>query len=80
MKTIQRFDLPSTSDLPGQWLKAEEYLALAVSNRKLARCDDPKQGIRGLMDLATGERFLIREEQALQSDLGFRRPRGAVAT
>jgi hypothetical protein len=78
MKTMKRFDLPSSSDLPRNWLKAEEYLALAVSNRRLARCDEPENGIRGLVDLVTGERFFIREEQALLSDLGFRRPRGAV--
>ena len=78
MKTMQRFDVPSKSDRQRTWLKAEEYLAMAVSNRKLTRCDEPENGIRGLLDLATGERFFIREEQALLSDLGFHRPRGAV--
>lgn len=60
---------PSLGQLATQWLDPEEYLEMAISARKMMRCDEPDQGILGLVDLATGQRYLIREEQALRSDL-----------
>jgi len=34
---------------------------MAVSTRKLVRCDNKAAGLRGLKDLETGERFFIDE-------------------
>ena len=63
----------------GRWLEPEEYLKMAVSGRKMVRCDEPGQGVRGLVDLSTGERFFVREERVLSSDLFGRHPRDAVS-
>jgi hypothetical protein len=42
----------------------QEYLALAVSRKKLHRCDAP--GFRGLLDPASGARYLVCEEQLFE--------------
>jgi len=44
----------------------DDYCRLAVSVRKLVRCDDKAAGLRGLEDLETGERFLIEEAELLE--------------
>jgi hypothetical protein len=45
----------------------------------MARCDDPDRGVRGLLDLATGERFFISEERVLSIDLFASPPPGTVS-
>lgn len=45
-------------------VQPQEYLALAVSRKKLQRSDVP--GFRGLFDPASGARYLVREEQLLE--------------
>lgn len=50
---------------PAHWIEPDEYFALALSNRRLLRCDQPGDGVRGLHDPETGERYLIREENVL---------------
>ncbi len=79
MTLTNRVDGPSRGQLTAKWLEPDEYLEMAISVRKMARCDEPDQGIRGLVDLATGQRYLIREEQALRSDLCGGQPRHAVS-
>jgi len=44
-------------------VERSEYCELLVSTRRLQRCDDLASGIRGLLDLDTGVRFLIKEEK-----------------
>ena len=78
MKPKNSFDEYSVGESSRRWLEPEEYLELAVCGRKMARCDDPGQGIRGLQGLATGERFLVREDRVLSVNLLELRPRGDV--
>ena len=80
MKTTSRIDLSRETSSVRRWLKPEEYLTLAISNRRMLRCDDPDEGIRGLLDLATGERFFVREELALLADLEHGPARDAIST
>lgn len=40
-------------------------MGLMTSRRKLQRCDSYPERLRGLMDAATGECFLIEEEKLL---------------
>lgn len=40
-------------------IDAEEYLDMAISHRRLARCDNPSTGFLGFVDLDTGERFEV---------------------
>ena len=47
-------------------VNAEEFLRLALSNRKLWRHDDALQGRRGLLDPHTGERILTRDSWLAQ--------------
>ena len=44
-------------------VQRSEYCELAVSRKRLQRCDQLAPGIRGLLDLETGMRFLIEEER-----------------
>jgi hypothetical protein len=78
MKPNNSFDESSAGEVSQKWLEPEEYLELAVCGRKMARCDDPGRGIRGLLDLSTGERFFVKEDRVLSVDLLGRRPRGTV--
>ena len=42
-------------------ISPDDYCRMAISTRKLVRCDDQAVGLRGLKDLETGERFVIEE-------------------
>jgi len=50
-------------------ISPDDYCAMAVSIRKLVRCDDKAAGLRGLEDLETGERFFIDEKDLLRPTL-----------
>lgn len=41
------------------WVEPAEFCRLAVSNLRLTRCDDPAAGLRGLINLETGEQYLV---------------------
>jgi hypothetical protein len=79
MTTTNCSEGPSAYKSSGRWLEPEEYLELAVSGRRMARCDEPDRGVRGLLDLATGERFFVSEERVLSIDLFGCRPPGTVS-
>ena len=64
--SARRYELTHQSN--NQFLEQSEYLALMTSNRKLARADDSRAGLRGLKDLSSGERFLIEDEKLLNSE------------
>jgi hypothetical protein len=70
---------PSAHKSSERWLEPKEYLELAISGRKMARCDDPHRGVRGLLDLVSGERFFVSEERVLSLDLFGRGSRDAVS-
>jgi hypothetical protein len=53
--------IASTQGVTCLFVGAQEYCELAVSQRRLIRCDDKARGMRGLQDLETGERFLVAE-------------------
>ncbi|MFO0870699.1 MAG: hypothetical protein U0935_17355 [Pirellulales bacterium] len=66
---------PHPSSLPGfRFVDPEEFCRLVVSTRPLQRCDDPRSGLRGLSDVATGEQFFV-EDLRLSSFLATRRPK-----
>lgn len=71
--TIDRFPMPA--EMPTlRYIEPEEFCRLVVSNRTLQRCDDPRSGLRGLEDLATGECYVV-EDLRLANFLANRRPR-----
>ena len=43
----------------GSYIDAATYCELAISPRRLERMDDPAQGVVGLRDVETGERFMV---------------------
>jgi hypothetical protein len=40
----------------------EEFCKLLVSFRRVVRADEPAASLRGLLDLDTGKRYLIEQE------------------
>jgi hypothetical protein len=56
------------------WISPDDYCRMAVSTRKLVRCDDKAAGVRGLQDLETGERFFIDEHDLFRRDAAGRQP------
>jgi len=55
-------------------ISPDDYCRLALSIRKLVRCDDKAAGLRGLQDLETGERFFIDEHDLFRRDAAGRQP------
>jgi hypothetical protein len=39
-----------------------EYRRLLLSRRRLVRADDPRAGVRGLLDVRSGRRYLVPVE------------------
>jgi hypothetical protein len=58
-------DRPRGTD--GKWMAPREFVELAISNRRLLRCDQPADGVRGLHDPETGERYWIKQEYLMSS-------------
>ena len=46
-----------------EFIEQRTFLALLVSRMRLQRCDDPRARTRGLLDRASGRRYLIEEER-----------------
>jgi len=40
----------------------DEFCKLLLSSKKLVRSDEPRASLRGLLDLETGMRYLIEQE------------------
>jgi hypothetical protein len=53
-------------------ISPDDYCRMAVSTRKLVRCDDKAAELRGLQDLETGERFFIDEHDLFRRDAAGR--------
>ena len=47
------------ADETGTFLRAAEFVSLAISRRKLLRADEPRLGVRGLIDPVTGDHYRI---------------------
>jgi len=45
-----------------QFVDSDEFYKLLLSNRKMVRCDEPSGQVRGIVDLETKTRFLIRSD------------------
>lgn len=45
-----------------QFVGSDEFYKLLLSNRKMVRCDEPSGRVRGIVDLETKTRFLIRSD------------------
>jgi hypothetical protein len=55
-------------ELPGlRFVHREEFCDLLLSFKKLVRSDEPAVRIRGLMDVESGERYLIEHEELFAS-------------
>jgi hypothetical protein len=50
-------------------VKRDEFFGLLTSLRKFVRADDPGACVRGVLDLDTGERFIIEQEQLFKISL-----------
>ena len=50
-----------------QFVGPREYCRMLVSSKQLERCDEQMLGIRGVLDLQTGVRFLIEEEELFRN-------------
>jgi len=44
------------------FVQRDEFCRLLLSGRKMIRSDEPALSVRGLLDLNTGARFLIEQE------------------
>jgi hypothetical protein len=45
------------------FVQRDEFCSLLLSTRRLVRSDEPGRGVRGLLDVDTGARFLIEQEK-----------------
>lgn len=45
------------------FLDPDEFRVMAISLKRLARCDDHQARVRGLVDSETGESFFTEEEK-----------------
>lgn len=49
--------------LDSKFVQPSEFLKLLLSRRELIRSDDFGNDVRGLLDVRTGQRFLVRQEK-----------------
>jgi hypothetical protein len=49
-----------------RFVPPDEFLSLLLGRRKLVRSDSKDWTVRGLLDVQTGERYLIEEEALWQ--------------
>ena len=45
------------------FVQRDEFCSLLLSTRRMVRSDEPGRGVRGLLDMETGTRFLIEQEK-----------------
>lgn len=60
---VQRRELRERSE--NSFVQRDEFCRLLLSCRKMVRSDEPAVLVRGLLDLKTGIRFLIEQENLL---------------
>jgi hypothetical protein len=49
----------SAGNLPALVVRPEEFLRLVLSRRKVVRADDAHNSIRGLVDMESGQRYVV---------------------
>jgi hypothetical protein len=49
------------------FVNRDEFFKLMLSYRKLVRADEPGNRVRGLLDIESGERYLINQEELVGS-------------
>ena len=47
------------------FVQRDEFCKLLLSSKKLVRADEPRASVRGLLDVETGKRYLIEQENLL---------------
>jgi hypothetical protein len=50
-----------------KFVHRDEFCKLLLSNKKLIRSDEPAVCLRGLLDVESGERYLIEQEELFTS-------------
>jgi hypothetical protein len=63
MIRVQRSALRERAE--NSFVQREEFCRLLLSCRKMVRADEPAVSVRGLLDVTTGIRFLIEQENLL---------------
>jgi len=64
--------VPTAEATPGnagslsRFVEADEFCDLAISVKKLRRSDNSEAGLRGLVEVETGVRYLIEERRLLE--------------
>jgi hypothetical protein len=56
----RRRALRETSQL--SFVQRDEFCKLLLSSKKMIRSDEPRASVRGLLDVETGRRYLIEQE------------------
>ena len=51
----------------GEWIEPRVYFELATSNRRLFRCDVPRDGLCGLFDPESGRRYWVAQENLISA-------------
>lgn len=54
---------PLRTDSECRLVESVEFCKLILSRKRLQRIDQPATGLRGLLDLETGTRFMIEEQK-----------------
>jgi hypothetical protein len=54
--------------LDSKFVQPSEFLSLLLSRRELIRSDDIRRDVRGLLDVRTGQRFLVRQENLRRAE------------
>lgn len=49
-------------DVPAKLVNADDFCKLVTSRRNMRRADDDQHGMRGLIDLNLGVRYIIDED------------------
>ena len=61
-KTVHEHRYALRESLGGTYVERDEFCRLLLSVRSMVRSDEPAVDLRGLLDLETGKRFLIKQE------------------
>lgn len=60
-------NLETCESIQPTFVAPEDFHRLAISNRQLDRRDDRRAGLRGLVDVETGEWFVVEEDRLYAS-------------
>jgi hypothetical protein len=63
IETVEQRRRTIRDNLKSTVVQRDEFCSLLLSTRRLVRSDEPRLGMRGLLDTETGARFLIEQEK-----------------